>query len=45
MAEGLSKGDHYAAREDVKSTLKWYTDYDPKEPYIVGSLAAFISTA
>ena len=45
MAEGLSKGDHYVAREEVKSTLKWYTDYDQKEPYIIGSLAAYKGTA
>lgn len=41
MSDAAKNFDFVASALDIKSTLKWYTDYDPKYPYITGSLAAF----
>lgn len=45
LADAAANGDFVAAALSIKSTTKWYTEHDPKYPYVVGSLAAYKDNA
>lgn len=42
MADAANNGDYVKAALSIASTKKWYTEYDNKYPYVVGTLAAYI---